>query len=40
MYYHTSGGVIESGKKILEILPADVPLIIETQVQRKDIDAV
>src|SRR6185312_5219103 len=29
MYYHTSGGVIESGKKILEILPANVPLIIE-----------
>ncbi|WP_315925209.1 HlyD family type I secretion periplasmic adaptor subunit [Mesorhizobium sp. SP-1A] len=40
MYYHTPGGVIESGKKILEILPADVPLIIETQIQRKDIDAV
>lgn len=40
MYYHTSGGVIESGKKILEILPSDVPLIIETQVQRRDIDAV
>lgn len=40
MYYHTSGGVIESGKKILEILPSDVPLIIESQVQRKDIDAV
>ena len=40
MYYHTSGGVIESGKKILEILPANVPLIIETQIQRKDIDAV
>lgn len=40
MYYHTSGGVIESGKKILEILPANVPLIIESQIQRKDIDAV
>ena len=40
MYYHTSGGVIESGKKILEILPSNVPLIIETQIQRKDIDAV
>jgi HlyD family secretion protein len=40
MYYHTAGGVIESGKKILEILPSDVPLIIETQIQRKDIDAV
>ncbi|OQM75325.1 HlyD family type I secretion periplasmic adaptor subunit [Manganibacter manganicus] len=40
MYYHTSGGVIESGKAILEILPANVPLIIETQIERRDIDAV
>lgn len=40
LYYHTSGGVIESGKKILEILPSNVPLIIESQVQRKDIDSV
>jgi HlyD family type I secretion membrane fusion protein len=40
MHYHTAGGVIESGKKILEILPLEVPLIIETQVQSKDIDAV
>src|SRR5690606_12799002 len=40
LYYHTAGGVIESGKKILEILPSDVPLIIESQIQRKDIDAV
>lgn len=38
MLYHTSGGVIESGKSILEILPADVPLIIETQVPRTEID--
>ncbi len=40
MYYHTAGGVIETGKKILEIVPSDIPLIIETQIQRKDIDAV
>ncbi|WP_157019183.1 HlyD family type I secretion periplasmic adaptor subunit [Mesorhizobium xinjiangense] len=40
MYYHTAGGVIETGKKILEIVPSDIPLIIETQVQRKDIDAI
>lgn len=40
MLYHTSGGVIESGKSIMEILPADVPLIIETQVPRTEIDNV
>jgi HlyD family secretion protein len=40
MYYHTSGGVIESGKAILEILPTDVPLIIEAQVPRTSIDQV
>ncbi|SFU22984.1 HlyD family type I secretion periplasmic adaptor subunit [Mesorhizobium sp. YR577] len=40
MLYHTSGGVIESGKSILEILPADVPLVIETQVPRTEIDTV
>ncbi|MFU0505071.1 HlyD family type I secretion periplasmic adaptor subunit [Pseudaminobacter sp. NGMCC 1.201702] len=40
MMYHTSGGVIESGKTILEILPSEVPLIIETQVPRTDIDNV
>jgi HlyD family type I secretion membrane fusion protein len=39
-YYHTSGGVIESGKPILEILPSDVPLIIEAQVSRNEIDSV
>ena len=37
-YYHTTGGVIESGKGILEILPAGVPLIIEAQVPRNAID--
>lgn len=40
MYYHTSGGVIESGKAILEILPSGVPLIIEAQVPRAQIDNV
>ena len=40
MLYHTSGGVIESGKSIMEILPSDVPLIIETQVPRTEIDNV
>lgn len=40
LHYHTSGGVIESGKAILEILPSDVPLIIETQVPRNQIDNV
>jgi len=40
MYYHTPGGVIESGKAILEILPSDVPLVIEAQVPRVDIDNV
>lgn len=40
LHYNTPGGVIESGKPILEILPADAPLIIELQVPRTDIDAV
>lgn len=40
MYYHTSGGVIEGGKAILEILPSDVPLMIEALVPRNEIDNV
>ncbi|MCT8997624.1 HlyD family type I secretion periplasmic adaptor subunit [Chelativorans intermedius] len=40
LYYHTPGGVIESGKGIMEILPAGVPLIIEAQVRRTEIDSV
>jgi HlyD family type I secretion membrane fusion protein len=40
LYYHTSGGVIESGKPIMEILPSDVPLIIEAQIRRTEIDSV
>ncbi|AUH65388.1 HlyD family type I secretion periplasmic adaptor subunit [Paracoccus zhejiangensis] len=38
--YHTAGGVIEPGKAILEILPVDAPLVIETQISRTDIDSV
>ncbi|MCR8725864.1 HlyD family type I secretion periplasmic adaptor subunit [Frigidibacter sp. ROC022] len=40
LFYHTPGGVIESGKPIVEILPEDVPLIIEVAVLRTDIDSV
>jgi len=40
MHYHTSGGVVESGRPIAEILPSDEPLIIETQILRADIDSV
>ncbi|RYH02522.1 HlyD family type I secretion periplasmic adaptor subunit [Salipiger sp. IMCC34102] len=40
LYYHTPGGVIESGRPILEVLPDDEPLIIEVQVPRVDIDSV
>lgn len=40
MYYHTAGGVVESGKSIAEILPSNVPLIIEIQVPRTDIDSI
>lgn len=39
MHYYSSGGVIESGKSILEILPANVPLIIECQIAKNDIDS-
>ncbi|TWG60607.1 MULTISPECIES: HlyD family type I secretion periplasmic adaptor subunit [unclassified Aminobacter] len=40
LHYHTPGGVIESGKGIMEILPAGVPLIIEAHIPRNDIDSV
>jgi HlyD family secretion protein len=40
LYYHTPGGVIETGKPIMEILPSDVPLIIEAQILRTEIDSV
>lgn len=38
--YASVGGVIEAGKVIAEVLPSDVPLIIETMIARTDIDAV
>jgi len=38
--YHTSGGVIEAGKNIMEILPLDAELIIEVRVRPQDIDNV
>ncbi|MCU0902316.1 MAG: HlyD family type I secretion periplasmic adaptor subunit [Tabrizicola sp.] len=37
--YNTPGGVIEPGKPIAEILPKGAPLIVETMVQRADIDS-
>ena len=40
MHYHTLKGVVEPGKPIAEILPADAPLIIEALIQRTEIDAV
>ncbi len=40
MQYHTPGGVIEPGRVIAELLPADAPLLVETFVQRADIDVV
>ncbi|SDE12461.1 HlyD family type I secretion periplasmic adaptor subunit [Limimaricola pyoseonensis] len=40
LHYHTAGGVIESGRPILEILPLDEPLIIEVQIPRVEIDSV
>jgi HlyD family secretion protein len=40
MHYFTSGGVIETGKPIAEILPSNAPLIIETLIPRNDIDTV
>jgi HlyD family secretion protein len=39
-YFHTAGGVISTGKPIMEILPSHVPLIIEAQVLRTSIDQV
>lgn len=40
LHYHTAGGVIETGKPILEILPLDAPLIIEAMISRTEIDSV
>lgn len=40
MYHHTIGGVIETGRPIVKILPANAPLIIEVLVPRANIDSV
>ncbi len=40
LYYHPPGGVVESGRPIMEILPDSEPLIIEVQIPRTDIDSV
>jgi HlyD family secretion protein len=40
LHYHTPGGVVESGKPIVEILPAEAPLIVETLVSRNEVDSV
>lgn len=40
IHYHTTGGVVESGKPIMEILPSGVPLLIETMISRNQIDDV
>ena len=40
LHYHTTGGVIETGRAIAEILPVDAPLIIEAMVARTDIDTI
>ena len=39
-HYHTPGGVIESGRSIIEVMPLDAPLIIEAMVPRMQIDEV
>jgi HlyD family secretion protein len=38
--YHTSGGVIEAGKNIMELLPVQAEVIIEVRVRPQDIDHV
>lgn len=40
MRYHTSGGVVEPGKNILEIVPTGDDLIIEVRVRPQDIESV
>ena len=38
--YHTPGGVIEAGKSIMELVPLNDDLVIETRVRPQDIDHV
>ena len=37
LFYNTVGGVIQPGKEVLEVVPTDDALVIETKVQIKDI---
>jgi HlyD family type I secretion membrane fusion protein len=38
--YHTPGGVIEAGKSVMELVPVNDDLVIETRVRPQDIDHV
>jgi adhesin transport system membrane fusion protein len=37
LFYNTVGGVIQPGKEVLEVVPTDDALILETKIQPKDI---
>ena len=37
LFYNTVGGVIQPGKEVLEVVPSDDALILETKIQPKDI---
>lgn len=37
LFYNTVGGVIQPGKEVLEIVPTDDTLVLETKIQPKDI---
>lgn len=37
LFYNTIGGVIEPGKQVMEIVPSDDALVLETKIQPKDI---
>lgn len=37
LFYNTVGGVIEPGKQVMEIVPSDDALVLETKIQPKDI---
>jgi adhesin transport system membrane fusion protein len=37
LYFNTVGGVIQPGKEVLEVVPSDDTLVLETKIQLKDI---
>ena len=37
MFFNTLGGVIQPGKEVLEVVPSDEALVLETKIQPKDI---